>query len=273
MASEALNQRFIHIPFSALLWSLALHVLVPFIVVGIVAIENWEWKWRKKDIRQMYQDFVQVDVVALPDVMVSEKQIMDMSKPIVDRVRKSLEDPTEAAKQQEIALQKEKEVLAEKEKIMAEKAKKEKLEKQKADQEKALKKLQEDAKREQAMKALQQAKGEKVGREKLKNNKLATGVSATGKVGDMKEIWGARIQKAIKEHFNIFLWQQKKNLKNEVRIELYPNGRLKLRKVVKTSSDPTYDSAVLQAIDEVKVFPLPEDISLVSEPIIVEMMP
>jgi TonB family protein len=62
------------------------------------------------------------------------------------------------------------------------------------------------------------------------------------------------------------LWQQKKGaLVADIYLEVYPNGRVKARRVVKASSDPLFDSAVLQAIDASQPLPVPEDISLLKE--------
>ena len=71
---------------------------------------------------------------------------------------------------------------------------------------------------------------------------------------------------AIRKHFNIYLWQQKKAaLTADIYLEVYPTGKVKLRRVVKASADPLFDSAVLQAIDASQPLPVPDDISVLKE--------
>ncbi|MFM8316352.1 MAG: cell envelope integrity protein TolA, partial [Deltaproteobacteria bacterium] len=133
------------------------------------------------------------------------------------------------------------------------------------EQTKALKKLQEEARREQALKNLTPKDG-KVGRGKLAGNRLSQGNSAVGMIGTASDQYRALVSDAIRKHFNIYLWQQKRvALIADIYLEVYPNGRVKVRKVVKPSSDPLFDSAVLSAIDASQPLPIPEDISLLKE--------
>jgi TonB family protein len=267
MSSEAINQRFLQVPTSALIFSIILHLCIPLAVIIMRGLDAWNFN--RKDTTAKYQSFIQVDVVALPDAMLNDKQTLDTSLPIVDKPKSLLEEIK--SKDDVMSVESEKERLQKiKETEMAEKTKKEK--ERKAEEEKALKKLQEDAKREQALKALL-AKNGKTGRGKMLGNKLSQGTAATGAIGDLKNKWAAQVGQTIKDHFNVFPWQKKRNLVANVHIDVYPNGKIRSRRIVKRSADLTYDSAVLQAVDETQTLPVPEDPSIMADGITVEMRP
>jgi TolA protein len=255
--------------------SLIAHLVLILMFVSAPMLEKLGILKRKPLIDNVYQTFIQVDVVALPDLLPGQKQSMDTSLPIVD---KPAAEP-EPAKEEKSAEDKKDDVMtsqeaekeaakakaeAKKKKEAAEKEKeKEKEKKRQAEQEKALKKLEEEAKREAAIKSLQSKAGKK-GRQKLAGNVLSKGTSLTGAVGTAKDQYTGRIVDAIKEHFNIYLWTQKKGLLAVLRLEFFSNGKVKNRQIIKKSSDPTYDSAVLQAVDAA-TFPVPEDPAILNE--------
>jgi len=143
---------------------------------------------------------------------------------------------------------------------------------QKKAREEALKKVQEDLKREEALKALRK-ETENLGRGPLKGNKLSQGTSSFGTVGTSKDRYIGILTETIKQQFNIFSWQQKKGLVAEVTLMLQANGRVKWRKITRPSQDLMYDSAVLQAIDEAQPFPVPEDKSLIADEIRINFKP
>jgi outer membrane biosynthesis protein TonB len=268
MSSEvAHNQRFIQVPSTALVISIALHLSIPLFVFILKGFDAWNFN--RKDTKAHAESFIQVDVVALPDVMLNDKTVVDTSQPIVAHPKSLLEEAK--AKDDLMVLTNEKDrIQKQKEKEMADKTKKEK--ERKSEEEKALKKLTEDAKREQALKALF-AKNGKTGRSKMLGNKTSQGTAATGAIGDLKNKWAAQVGQAIKEHFNVFPWQKKKNLVANVHIDVYANGKIRARRITKKSADLTYDSAVLQAVDETQTLPVPEDPSIMSDGITVEMRP
>jgi colicin import membrane protein len=234
----------------------------------------------KKLDKDLYQNFIQVDVVALPDQLISDKTKPDTTLPIVDKpqsskeeVKPDKEDPVLEAKEEAAKAKAEMEAkrqadIKKKEEIKATQEKK-----RKAEQEKALKRLQQEADREAALKTLAKNQDGKKGRQKLAGNILSKGTAATGKVGTAKDQYTALVAKAISDHFNYFPWQKKKNLVAYVYLEIYKTGRLKFRKVVKGSVDPTFDSAVLQAVDESQPLPVPEDLSVISDGITIEFKP
>ena len=281
-SSETLNQRFLYIPRPALYASLIAHFAVLFGVVVNSVLEHYNIHifGKKKPIHEMYQDYIQVDVVGLPQQLVKDMPKMDVTAPIVDNPAKSVEEPVkeatptpaEDAMQLEAERKKEEAKKAADAKKKEEEAKKADEKKKAQERDKALKKLKEEASREAALKSLAEKKG-KAGRQKIAGNLTSKGTATTGKIGDMRDKYGALLVSKIREHFNIFTWQQKKNLVAVLYLELYPTGRVRQRKIMKKSADALYDSAVLEAIDEAQPFPIPEDKAVLDEGYMIEFRP
>src|SRR5262249_1419060 len=84
MASEILDPRFINIPRRTFYLSLLLHVSVLFVVFSsnVLDLSSIEL-FKKKPMDKVYQDFVQVDMVALPEKVGMEDKFVDPSLPIV----------------------------------------------------------------------------------------------------------------------------------------------------------------------------------------------
>lgn len=273
MSAEIMENQYWGIPKSALVTSFLLHLSIPLMLVSVKILDKMGIHLfpDRKIVMDAYQSFIQVDVVALPDQLVNDKSALDASLPTVENPKTVVEDAPKVetkddtmVDEQDKAEKEKAKALKEKE-AMTTKREKDKLEKKRvAEQEKAMKKMQEEAKREQALKSLSAKNGQK-GRGKLKGNVLSQGTSAHGAIGTAKDRYTALLTEAIKQHFNIYMWQQKKNLLAEVQFEIFPTGRVRRRKVVKTSSDPTYDSAILKALDDSQPLPLPDDPLLLSE--------
>lgn len=271
MSTEALNQRFLYIPKSALVASAILHGLAFFSIVTVKALDYFGIHLFSKppiNTREMYQDFIQVDMVALPDQMIGEK--MDTSLPVVEKAA-TAEEPKPETKPAEEApkMAAPDEMVDPSVKKAQEKAKKEaeqkaKAEQQRKEQETALKKLQEEASREAALKALAQKAGKK-GRTALKGNRLSQGTSTSGMVGTPSDRWGALLRQKILENLNLYQWQKKKGVEAIIFLRVYPTGRVRERKIVKASMDSTYNASVLQAIDASQPLPLPDDPTLYEE--------
>src|SRR4051812_1735562 len=83
MSSDALNRKFVHVPGVALFASLGLHILVPILLVLVGAISSWSIFTHRMASPDPYQNFIQVDVVDLPDQVGHEK--VDLSAPLNDR--------------------------------------------------------------------------------------------------------------------------------------------------------------------------------------------
>jgi TolA protein len=271
-----LEHRFFDVPLSAFGISLLVHLMALLLFISAPLLERVGILKKKQFSKDIYQTFIQVDVVALPDLLPGQRQSLDTSVPLVESPAHepvpakeetaekkddvmTIEESREEAKARAEA--KKKAEAIEKEKVKAREKEKEK--KRAAEQEKALKKLAEEAKREAAVKALQSKAGTK-GRQKISGNILSKGTALKGAIGTAKDQYTGRIVQAALEQFNVYSWQQKKGLKTVIHLELYSTGKVKSRQVVQRSVDPLYDSAVLQAIDQA-TFPAPEDPSVLSE--------
>lgn len=267
---RVLEHRFLDVPLSAFGVSLLVHLGALLLFVSAPFLEQLGILKKKQFSSEMYQTFIQVDVVALPDLLPGQQKSLDTSLPIVETpstAEEKVEEDTTSKKDDDVMTTEETKAeakaKADAKKKAEEKAAFEKEKKRLAEQEKALKKLAEEAKREAALKALQ-GKAGKSGRQKLAGNKLSKGTSLTGAVGTAKDAYAGRVVEAIKEHFNIYFWQQKKGLSAVLRLEFYSNGKVKNRQIIKKSIDPTYDSAVLAAVDAAS-FPVPEDPAVIGD--------
>lgn len=247
MSSQATTSSFVYIPRSALIASVVLHLMFPVGLLTMKVLEyfNIEIFPRTRKIHDVYQDFVQVDMVALPDIAIKDLDKVDVTSAVEDTVKdtKSEEDA----------------MLMEAKRKQEEKTKR--LAKEESEKKKALAKLEEEAKREAALKALAEGEGKRT-RKKLKGNILSSGAAARGNLGTPKDRYDSLIQAKIKERFTILPNQTGRGLLAIVHIEIFPTGRVREKRLEKTSGDPMYDSSVLQAIDEAQPLPVPEDLQL-----------
>jgi len=289
MTSEALNQKFLNIPRSALVVSAILHAAVPLMFLTIQGLERMGitiLPRKRQDLREVYQNYIQVDVVGLPDLPMSAAQDIDATLPevanpkalekgesVIPEVKPEMEVESEEARKKEeadkLSLAVEQKAREVKEAKEAEKAEKQR---QRAEQERALKKLEEEAKREAAVKALQ-GKGDKAGRKTLRGNITSKGTSVAGAIGTSRDRYTALVAQRIKQNFNIFPWQKKKGLVSVVYIEITGAGRLKTKRIVRGSRDQVFDGVVLQAVEASQPFPVPEDLSLIADGITIEFRP
>jgi TonB family protein len=244
MSSQTSTYKFIFIPRSALVASVILHLCFPvgFLTLKVLEYFNIQVFPPNRKVHEVYQDYVQVDMVALPDIPIKDLDKVDVTAPVEDKV-------AEAAKAEEDAMLLEAKQKLEQEIKVKEDAKK-----------KALAKLEEEAKREAALKAL--AQDGKRGRKKLKGNLLSQGAATSGNIGTPKDRYDSLIQAKIKERFIILPNQANRGLVAIVHIEIFPTGRVREKRLEKLSGDNMYDSTVMQAIDEAQPLPVPEDLSL-----------
>lgn len=277
MSTEVMDDNFINVPRPALLASALIHLAIPALIITVHILDQMGWlPFMKKHLqtKEVYQNFIQVDMVALPDELANERGHIDVSLPIVDKARTAPDEPTATPKKDEMEIQgadkdaQEKKAKAAKiaEDLATQKARK-------RDEEKALKRLKEEAEREAALNSISPSDKGKLGRQKLSGNILSKGAAVSGKLGSAKDQFESLIKQAILEHFNVYPWQKKRKLSTVVHIEMYPNGRVRLRQILKPSADKTYDSAVMNAIDEAQPLPIPSDPSLVSDGITIEFRP
>ena len=228
---------------------------------------------RKKElIRDVYQQFIQVDVVGLPDVLLKDLEKRQSTLSPAENVKetphlkegmKTPEDILpETAEQREARKRKEKE--AQREALLARKKKEEQ------ERERVLKELREQANREEALKSLEK---EQKKRRLRKGNILSQGTAARGKIGTAKDRYRSLIAEKIKRHFNIYPWQRKKDLVAVIFIRINERGEVTEKKVIQPSHDRLYDSAVLQAVADAQPLPVPVDLTIIKDGIHVEFRP
>ena len=259
MDSSSTSQNFINVPLSSILISIGVHFTIVVVLISFHFLDGLGLSFlKKKEMKEPYQSFIQVDVVDLPDQLAKNMTQVDMSENIVDKPVPQVKPSVSPLPSIDVMKLPDKQEIKEQ---LEKRTKKERIE----DQAKALKEIQQEAKREQALKNLAVKEGVK-GRSKLFGNRLSQGNSAVGMIGTASDQYRALVSDAIRNHFNIYLWQQKKAaLTADIYLEVYPTGKVKLRRVVKASADPLFDSAVLQAIDASQPLPVPDDISVLKE--------
>ena len=275
---HALQNRFLEIPKPAIVASVLVHLSLPLFLLFAQVMDSLGIPlFPKRDAtKQVYQQFIQVDVVDLPDSLFKDKGAVDTTLPIVEQP-KTVAEPAKALQEDKDLIKEAAPEMSEKEKKAKQKkeeatALREKDKQRKKEIEDALKKASQEADRERAMKDLLSKSG-KSGRKKIAGNVMSKGTATTGSIGNAKEQYTALIVEAIRQHFHIYPWQQKKGLMGVISIELFPTGRVRSRKIVKPSGDGAFDSALLQAIDSAQPFPLPEDTALLGEDFDITFIP
>lgn len=267
---ETFRNNFVSVPKSAFVFSVLFHLGIAFSFISLSVFSPGtlaDLFSKKKLSENVYQSFVQVDVVGLPDELADQKL-----NPLLPEVANPeiFKEVTKGKSESKADVMEEIKSTKEKEQHKQQAAKKEA--ERKKEQEQALNAALEEAKREQALKGLQTKSGQK-GRGKIKGNIVSQGTSSTGAIGNAKDRYVGVLTESIKQQFNVFSWQQKNGLMAEVKLMLLPNGRVRWRKIVKPSRDLLYDSAVLQAIDDAQPFPVPEDKNLINDEITINFKP
>ncbi len=279
MASETIDQSFINIPRRTFYFSLILHIVLPLILYSTDVLDLTSFDvFKKKSADKIYQDYVQIDMVALPEKVGFEDKFIDPALPIVKNPIAQMEKEAAAEKVDEDSLElaekaemekkaKEKAAEAKKKKIEAEKAKKEAKEKKKLEQEEARKKALADLNRRiEQEKAIKNLQGSEQGRAAIAGNITSEGTSTQGKSGGKgRERYLALVSSTIKEHFNVFAWLKNKKLESEVAFTVTKEGKIKARRLVTSSGNERFDSAALQAVDDTRSIPLPEDREILNE--------
>jgi TonB family protein len=276
MSADVMDDNFINVPRPALIASALIHLAIPALIITVHILDQMGWlPFLKKHIqtKQVYQNFIQVDMVALPDELPNERNHIDVSLPIVDKARTAPDEPTATPQKNEMEIQGAEKDAKEKKAKAAKIAEEAEQKARKREKEQALKKLNEEAQREAALNAISPSDKGKLGRQKISGNILSKGAAMSGKLGAAKDQFESLVKQAILEHFNVYPWQKKRKLSTVVHIEMYPNGRVRQKQILKASADKTYDSAVMNAIDEAQPLPIPSDPSLVSDGITIEFRP
>lgn len=278
MTSDELNWRFLHAPKTFLYISLGIHLCIPLFFGTLKMMDSLGWSLLgpRRPQREMYQEFIQVDMIGLPDQTIGQQQDnVDTSLPIADQPKApSKAEETNGKDKTDANGKTEEDVMAELQakraaeaqaKADADRKEKERQAKERAERERALKEIE----REAALKEL----ADKGSRGKLKGNILSKGTSSKGAIGTAKDRYISLIAQKVKQNFNIFPWQKKRGLVGVVFLRVNKQGRLKERRIVHPSKDPLFDSALLQAVEDSAPLPIPDDDSVIKEGITIEFRP
>lgn len=307
LSSPLLEPKFLDVSRRAVLWSLILHLAIPlgFVTTDALNLTSFDL-FGKKHKDQLYQSFIQVDMVALPEEVGLDRKFVDPTLPLrnetilppevsttappptqeefifpskADKTEQDLKAKLEAEKREmELAEAKRKAEAEKKKKEEEEKKKKaeaEKLRRQK-EQKAALEKLQKEAEREQALRALEKSAEEKdgkAGREKIAGNILSKGTSTRGKIGADRDAYLAIVQETVTANFNVYPWLSRKTLEAHVLIKVARTGKITQRTLVKSSGNPRYDSSALGAVDATRQLPPTDDEGILQEGITIVFRP
>ena len=272
MTADTMRSDFLKIPTTALILSGVLHgaILILLSMAHLLDKLGFSFWPKPLDENRVYQDFIQVDVVALPDQLLNDK--IDTALPVVETPVPLPFSKLNAKEDIIVDSQEAKKEAERKQKDLAKQKELERTAKLQKDQQAALKKIKADAERERALKGLATNEN-RSGRAKLKGNRASSGTSTSGLIGTPKDRYAGLVKKAIQEHFSVYPWQKQKKLVAVVYIEIMANGRIREKELIKPSSDSIYNSAVLQAVDAAQPLPVPEDLGLLSEGVTLEFKP
>lgn len=245
----------------------------------LLAALTWGVSWRRSDTSLAVEAelWSAVPQEAAPKLVEAEPEPQPTPPPAPPKVEAP--QPNEA----EIALARERERKA-KEKAEQEKREKDRLDKERAERERQEreKKLAEDKKKKE-FEAKRREQQEAAEREKLRQENMkriaglagATGApSATGnaqKSAGPSAGYAARIRARIKPNI-VFPDELSSNPSAEVEVRTSPDGTIVGRKLLKSSGVPSWDEAVLKAIDKTEVLPRNED-GIVPSPMIITFRP
>ena len=258
---EVESYSFVYVPRPFLMISTGLHGgVMLFALLGLL-LKSLHWfPFLHQDESKVYENFMQVDILAMPELLLKDQQEIDVSLPVTAQKKNFLPMPVQSEKKNNEALS-----LDHKE-LIADLAKKKNMtEKIKISQEDALKKIEEEARREQAIMQLRKKKNTVKGRPQIAGNLPSQGMASLGAVGDAKDKYISTVIDVIRSHFNIYPWQKKTGLMTRVHLLIDKNGRIKDQKVLYSSHDLLYDSAVKLAIEAAEPFPVPTDLTLLKE--------
>ena len=276
--SETAEQNFsgfVYVPRYFIIASLVVHICVPVFYGGVVLLEKFGINIfpKKTNPMEVYQNFIQVDMVGLPDELISQRTDVDPTAPIVENAAQAPEKTEAAIKEDADAMHMAEEKAKEEKAKAAKKDADEKAEKKaKIEKEKALRQMEKEAAKEAALKGLKEA-GSQKGRKAISGNLKSQGTAMSGAVGTAKDRYSALVAMKIREHFSVYQWQKKKGISAVVQIEINSKGFVTAKRLMKASGVSVYDAAVLQAVQESQPLPVPDDMSLVSDGITLEFKP
>ena len=97
------------------------------------------------------------------------------------------------------------------------------------------------------------------GAQQIKGNVLSAGTALTGLSKLQHDTYAADLDAHIKQNWFVEEWLAKRDLKAQARVFIDARGYILGRKIVKSSGNPSYDDAVLTAIDKSSPFPPPPE--------------
>lgn len=192
---------------------------------------------------------IRVDMVGLPEKYNPAQKSTDLPEknekqpePVVEEKPRPKPEPKVEAKPEPKV-----EPKAEPDKVKLDKAK----QKQKSALEKLKKLSAIDKIRDQVQKEKSAAETAKI----LKGRTIAKGSAITGLDKIQSENYLVQLDALIKSKWQLPQWLIGKPLKTKILVKIEPDGRVRDRKVVQTSGNPTYDEYCLQAIEKAAPFP------------------
>ena len=246
--------------------------LALFIHALLLAALTWGVSWRRSDTSLAVEAelWSSVPQEAAPRLIEPEPQPQPTPPPAPPKVEQP--QPDEA----EIALARERERKA---KEQAEQREKERLERERLEREKKLaedkKKKELEAKRREQEEAQERDRLRKENLKRLAGLAGATGApTATGtaqRAAGPSANYAGRIRARIKPNI-VFPDELSTNPSAEVEVRTSPDGTIVGRKLLKSSGVPSWDEAVLKAIDKTETLPRNED-GVVPSPMVITFRP
>jgi len=220
--------------FSKAIWaSLLIHIsLIAFFSVKMLIFDHTPL---------VFEDAVRVDLVALPDKLSPEQlqQTEATPEPKVETKPEAKPKPTP------VDLKKDDSVN---------------LSKTKTKQSQALKRLKEMEALEKIKKEMETQERMKKAAKLFKGNQISTGSELTGVSKIQHDNYIASVKKHIYRSWALPEWLAKKDHKAQVLVRFDDQGNIIFHQIYKTSGNPNYDEATLEAVQKSSPVPIPPEI-------------
>jgi TonB family protein len=215
---------------------------------------------------ELLQPSVQIDMVALPDLVKSQNNpALDKTLPVKEapppppppppkeEEAAPAPEPAKPDHEKELALKREKEAQSEAKKAL------ERLKAQKKKEERAEQKRREELanQREQDLKRFEEAY-----RSALKGNQVNQGTSATGAMQEIKNAYAGHIRERLQSNWALPAWLQGKGLRARVLIYLDGRGNIARSQFLQSSGNDAFDGYVKETLQRSSPFnPPPEEMA------------
>lgn len=231
--------------------SLGLHLgIFAFLVVG---------QWVAPNNTEMFQPTVQIDMVALPDLVKSQSQPLDTTLPVKDAPPPARKEEAAEKDEPTPAPVPEKESKKERE---AESDAKKALERLRAEVKKEQK--EEDKRRRELVNKREEElkRFEETYRAAIKGNQVNQGTSATGAMQATLNAYVGHIREKLNGNWALPVWLQSAGLRAEVRMYLDARGNIIRYTFTKSSGNQTFDEYVEGTLKRSSPFaPPPEEMA------------